>query len=132
MEYSTSARLLVNDAAFAAGAVYVTNQRVVLVPGDAAAPVTWFEYRAMVMHAVACAGDAKYIFVQLQEDEDFAEEEALIEGLDGSIAVQETVLKIIPDHEDAVAELFSAINAMSALNPDVEDEQLEEVMDDEW
>lgn len=132
VEFSADAELFLNEELLGNGTLFITSKRVILVPTSSTSDVVGFEYRGMVMHAIGSlesSGD-KYIFVQLQ-DEDEDEEEGLIECVNGGVEQQETVLRLVPRDGSVVEELFQAMNEMSALNPDQDEEEFEEIMDEE-
>lgn len=91
------------------GDIVLTKRRIVFVPSIASSAVA-IDYKAMVMHAVTGDSQGKYIFIQMLSDEDEEQE------------VEDEIIKLIPTDQAVVQALFEAINEMSALNPDEEND----------
>jgi hypothetical protein len=111
--FSTTGSMHVGVKDMGKGKFSITSKRVVFEPSSDS-PAIGFDYRSMVMHALTSDEARKYIFVQLLSDED-EEQEA-----------EDEVIKLVPDDELSVAEMFEKMNEMSALNPDDDGENTSE------
>ena len=107
VHFSALAKMVMGSGDLGQGIVKVTNRRILFVPNKPGSPAVAFDYRSMVMHAVT---SEQYIFIQLIETESEEEEER-----DDS---EENIVKLYPHDPSQVGPLFTAINEMSALNPD--------------
>ena len=115
------AELFVGSKSLGQGLVYITRMRVVFVPADGSSSVLSFTYPSMVMHAVTREEGVKSIFVQLKSDDTGEDEEEEDES-----PVDDAVLKIRPVDQAQIQALFEAMNEMSALNPDPNDDMDED------
>lgn len=104
--FSAEVKCTVGSSDLGDGTIEITNLRIVFIPSNTEKSCMSVDFRSMVMHAITAE---KYIFVQLVlDDEDEEEEESS----------EENIVKIYLKDQTKVNALFTAINEMSALNPD--------------
>ena len=113
---TVDAAVTVGSTSVGTGTVYVTNKRVVF---SGTSESIAFDYTSMVIHAVTSEDGRRCIFVQLLGNDADSQD-----GEEESEEVED-VIKIFPVNDADVPKMFEAMNEMSALNPDVTDDQVE-------
>ena len=104
--FSTEVKCTLGSGDLGDGTIVITNLRIVFIPSNTEKSCMSVYFRSMVMHAIT---PEKYIFLQLVVDDDEEEEEE---------SSEENIVKIYLKDPTKVNALFTAINDMSALNPD--------------
>ncbi|KAJ2691782.1 Methylosome subunit pICln [Coemansia spiralis] len=108
-----------SDRASATGTLYVCESR--LLFADAAGRGFSLRYQSIVIHAVSRdAGDAPHLYCQLDCPFPGTAADAADSDDDGDEQFSE--LRFYPDNSDALDDMFGALCACAALNPDAGDE----------